>query len=111
MMIVVMTSAVPAFGASGTHITFSGQMAGTKGKMAYYSVGYCGGPLYSYNSATGVSRKIASGHWMWINVKGKYLYLTRDKIGSEDSSNMYIYRMKKNGKSRKRLAAGNKHVR
>ena len=107
MLIMVICDAAPAFAAGGGHITFPAHMVGTKGKMAYFAIGIDGGgDLYSYNANTKHKKRIAKGKWCWLNIKGKYLYLTLNKHGGSDGRNYYIYRMKKNGKGRKKLANG-----
>ena len=85
----------------------TGHMDGTSGKTAYYAVGIDGGgPVYKYNSTTKKKKKIASGKWMWLNLKGKYLYLCKNNIPGSDARCTYVYRMKTNGKGKKKLASG-----
>ena len=85
----------------------SGHMVGTNGKIAYYAIGIDGGgPLYKYNSSTKKKKKIASGKWEWLNLKGKYLYLCKNDFGGSEGRCTYVYRMKTNGKGKKKLASG-----
>lgn len=103
--------AAPAAGASSLKAKGSGHMVGTSGKIAYYAVGIDGGgPLYKYNATTKKKTKLASGKWLWLNVKGKYLILGKNNWGGSDARDYFVYRMKTNGKSKKKLASGSHPV-
>lgn len=110
-MMMVLTCVSPVFAEDDIQVRFSGQMAGTSGKMAYYAVGIDGGgPLYSYNTSTCAKKKVAKGKWSWLNIKGSYLYLAKNTYGGSDGRCYYIYKMKKNGTSKKKLVNGHHPV-
>lgn len=105
---VTVVFSIPAFADTGSlYGRFAGHMVGTTTNVCYYAVGIDGGgPLYKYNVVTKKKTKLASGKWLWLNQKGKYLYLGKNNYGGSDGRDYYIYRVKKNGKTKKKLANG-----
>lgn len=103
----LLTMSVPTYASSSVKAKFSGHMAGTSGKTAYYAIGIDdGGPLYKYNVKSKAKKKISGDPWSSLCAKGKYVYGVIDKNRGSDGSDRYIYKIRRDGKKQKKLAAG-----
>lgn len=84
------------------------------GKYLYYSADMASYPIMRLDMETGKKKKIIDNKYKGsytygfgnIIVKGKYIYAVWDQYSGSDMSLPYIYRISKNGKSKKRLAMG-----
>ena len=103
----LLTMSVPTYASSSVTAKFAGHMAGTSGNLAYFAIGMDGGgPLYKYNVKTQKKTKLSGAKWGNLTAKGKYIYGEVDKIKGSDGSDRYIYRIRRDGKNKKKLAAG-----
>lgn len=76
------------------------------GKYIYYGSDLSGVGILRYDTSTGKKKKLLKGNLYDISIKENYIYVTCNQYVGTSSVEEYIYRISKNGKSKKQLAVG-----
>lgn len=85
--------------------------AAYSGGYLYYAIDNDGGGnLYKYNVSKKTKTTLTKGCCSAITVKGNYVYFCQDNHGGSDATSYAIYRIRKNGTGKKKLADGHSPV-